>query len=122
MTSLAWMRPKLAELCGVEHWTKDDCCYFSTRVSIDLHVEEWHPDEDVAQALRCLEALCYRSQIDYDPSSESRAWGVSIFQAEDISPFSAGSSLSSAICHAIAAAMEWEEPQPGSPPPTYAPG
>lgn len=100
MSDLAWMHERLAELCGI-----------NLRTNSKLWAT-WSPTTDVAQAVRCLEAMkwawftvgraaegwtamCYETPDHY----EKREY----FEAED-------QSLPRAICLAIAAALGWEAP------------
>lgn len=107
MTDLSWMRPKLAELCGVRvvdgfEWPKGSMEFSDV----------WRPDLDVAQAIRCLEASKRELSVGYRPfnhfaddsindkpwcswDSERRIW--------EVTP-------SRAICLAIASALGWEKP------------
>lgn len=86
MTSLAWMRPKLAELCG-PHFSLDG----------------WRPDEDVAQAIRCAVAAGFPFSINYDSEYH--------FQI-DRRGGAYSASLPRAICLGIAAAMGWKDDRP----------
>lgn len=67
MTDLSWARPKLAELCRLEkrfgnerHPLPNDETVFGWFDSDGEFVcfrDSWRPDDDVAQAIRCLESL-----------------------------------------------------------------
>jgi hypothetical protein len=104
MTDLAWMRPKLAELCGLDPYTDrrepDKPCY--------VGLTYWHPDEDVAQAVRCLEAM--RKNYLTRLTGPTKAF----WRCDLINDYSAwvevDESLPRAICLAIAAALGWEKP------------
>lgn len=109
MTSLAWMRPKLAEMCGYS--VRHDCLYLEH----DLHetnfvmsMNYWRPDEDMAQAIRCLEAMHKNEQ--YHWRIEQAVTGIlcSITTRRLMHLFRVADKAPSAICSAIAAAMGWE--------------
>jgi hypothetical protein len=110
VTDLAWMRPKLAELCGMKPhgaWYRigDDA-------SLDLHIDDWRPDEDTLQAIRCLERLNRTTEIEFRPSGKSQ-WYV-LFTPEkdgDSAPWAQADTLPHAICRTIAAALGWEKPE-----------
>lgn len=92
MSDLSWMRPLLAKLVG------------------DAEPNAY--DEDVAQAIRCLEALqaqSWRWAIECENGSSD----VQLRNPETLMRTrSLGSeSLPRAICLAIAAALQWEEPK-----------
>lgn len=107
-SSLAWMRPKLAELCGLARF--------------DLY---WRPDEDVAQAVRCWEALLesgeYCCADIRKPICEG--WEVVLRRVahdeDHEKPFvcvggnGSTKTLPEIICLAIAAALGWEPPKAG---------
>lgn len=114
MSDLAWMRPKLAELCGaqlnsstvIDHYEFSDACL--------IKLSRWRPDENVAQAIRCLEALPKIFRIEIVKwEQDSRYWSVTLW---DLSLAPNGLyghddlSLTCGICLAIAAALSWEKP------------
>lgn len=94
---LSWLRPKLAELCGF---------------SLKRETFYWAPDEDVDQAVRCLEAFAMDTQ-HVELSWSGAAW-YCVMQI----PLKTGESrvitqhgpMPRAICLAIAAALGWEKP------------
>lgn len=103
MSDLAWMRPKLAELCGLRLWkgtfhddTRGDWVQF-------------RPDQDVAQTVRCLEAMRARGwdwnldhRADWAPRCHLASMTCDIWEAD--------ASICIAACLAIAAALGWEKP------------
>lgn len=109
MTDLAWMRPKLAELCGLQRDDVGGWYYPSTvRGLCGETVRDWRPDEDVAQALRCLEATNgYWDVSRTDGGYEAAVFidGIGTHHAKD-------ASIPHTICLAIAAAFGWEAPPP----------
>ncbi len=99
MSDLAWMRPKLMTLCGLDP------------LSWGSPLSMWRPDEDVAQAIRCLEAL-----------RPSLSWSLGVAQnpgdrfvciaSEDepgLSVIVYKGTISQATCLAIAVALGWEK-------------
>lgn len=107
MSDLAWMRPKLAELCGL-YRLGDEHVYRGSQL-LEVTTETWRPDEDVAQAVRCLEALGQQ----FDMVRESVGWMVRCFRPDN-SPVVVTTflpkTLPQTICLAIAAALGWEKP------------
>lgn len=112
MTSLAWARPKLAELCGIDF---GKCVGRSERHSIwqggEMSQDEWAPDENVEQAIRCIPCLIGHTEIAYWP--HVMRWQVSLFQAgkpEKWLPIHAeDASLPRAIVLALIAALDLKE-------------
>lgn len=122
MSDLAWMRPKLAELCGWLTLPEDPHWYSEPPDREGFHnnivgVDEWRPDEDVAQAVRCLEA--WRDQTMGDWIIESKPVAGEMAYWVELAPFAETPNpkrllldgpLPRAICLAIAAALGWEKP------------
>lgn len=98
MSDLKWMRPLLAKLVG------DD--------------EPEAYDEDVAQAIRCLEEMrAYLTEIHrYDRAQEKfdpeRHWYCGLYYHDLTKRNGVGyaCTLPAATCLAIAAALGWEKP------------
>lgn len=102
MTDLQWMRPRLAELCGLKLEADDGDTYISDTSQL------WRPDEDVAQAVRALEALPERHFKRMD--QQDGFWTVGIWTGEDGGHrCGQAASLARAICIAIAASLGWTE-------------
>lgn len=107
-SDLAWMRPKLAELCGLEHGYMADTC---TAV-IDDTFEDWHPDEDESQSIRCAESLGdweirrwtgdFVDEFKYEASVYPKCASNGFVRGDN-------DSIARAICLAIAAALDWKE-------------
>ena len=97
VSDLSWMRPKLAELCG------HTVSYLCSEYDRGLVCGDWRPDEDVAQAVRCLEAMKRCIDLQFDV-----VWHAQI----GIEQFTIRSdiSLPRAICLALAAALGWDKP------------
>lgn len=101
--NISWMRPKLAELCGLEYFALTEL----VRTTGGRHVN-WRPDEDVAQAIRCLEAL-----------SSEWSWSIrrgdvmvkNIVRDDELNPthIAFAESIPHNICLAIADALDWKE-------------
>jgi hypothetical protein len=125
MTSLAWMRPKLAELCSVTgpKWGETDhLSAYGYWVGDKFIGKEWRPDTSVAQAIRCWEALQNRGRNgDYFCCMDirrpiSEGWELVLRRGkhdeDHENPFviiERQESLPQGICLAIAAALGWEE-------------
>ncbi len=93
------MRPKLAELCGIK---EDPGNPLDRPLSSGL----WRPDEDVAQAIRCLESL------GPEWSWTIRRREVSITNVFNLDPWTPthlgfSDSIPRNICLAISAALGW---------------
>ncbi len=111
MSDLAWMRPKLAELRGYLVYGDEDSylVHADSKLPSNEHKLYWRPDEDVAQAIRCLEAaqdshttLCI---------TKGHQWNVYIDGGMRYGGERQDKSLPRAICLAIAAALEWKNEQ-----------
>jgi hypothetical protein len=111
--SLVWMRPRLAELCGLKYeWVSDDSIeYF-------VGLDRWRPDKDVAQAIRCLDAwsekvsgewTINRRHVAGEPAYNVRLEPTCV-EWTTIRRLLDGS-MQRAICLAVAEAMGWEEPK-----------
>lgn len=121
MSDLAWMRPKLAELCGIEQrfgneihpHPNDESVFgwFDADGKFVCHRDSWRPDEDVGQAIRCLEALDLPTQIN-NTTHKPRKWLVSVWKDQDgcDAVDLEDGKLPRAICLAIASALAWEKP------------
>lgn len=107
MTDLAWMRPKLAELCGVKI-TSDHYIDGNHAQDWSLMPTKWRPDEDAAQAVRCLEAMHWESW--HTLQRREGQWSVKVLPVNGIhgSGVARDALLTHAICFAIAAALEWK--------------
>lgn len=109
MTDLAWTRPKLAELCGLKAWKVDPDfdVYRVVSSNTESGEQDWRPDDDVAQAVRCLEALHAESfrRIDY----QGDVWTVVIYPVQGFLTSGEGQdrALPRAICCAIARSSGW---------------
>lgn len=105
MMDLSWTRPKLAELCGLTLMDGRD----DERYRVHPSGMAWEPDEDVAQAVRCLEAMNRPVSLWWPINPVEgwvgQGWAVSIGNPEDAHT---GTTLPRAICLAIAAALGWE--------------
>ncbi len=103
MTSLSWLRPRLAELCGLEKypvWVGGVQQYVGGR---------WAPDESVEQAIRCLEAM--RKNWDARLDCASEHWSIEL-HAKHYSyrnAYGKDPSLARCIVLAIAASLNWKE-------------
>jgi hypothetical protein len=100
--NLAWMRPKLAELCGL-----------GKRVGVQYEDGtgklDWRPDTSVEQAIRCLEAF----EAGMICKTPGQWWYVYLYPPNESHSVSVqAAELPRAICLAIAAAMGWEENAP----------
>jgi hypothetical protein len=114
VSDLAWMRPKLAELAGV----KVDLSTFeqyqpSEWIERDgrRHRGHWLPDQDIGQAIMCLEAMralgwCYR--ISAVPTGNIEVTLRSSCD-EDFCHDSYAADLTQITCHVIAGALGWEK-------------
>ncbi len=104
MSDLAWMRPKLAELCGLR--TDEQGDYRDPKDNA-RYPFGWRPDEDVAQAVRCLEAL----GLEYAWTIRQREVTLRRLIGPDWDPewnpthIAFTASISHNICLAIAAAL-----------------
>lgn len=89
MSDLKWMRPRLAELVG------------------DAEPKAY--DEDVAQAVRCLEALRPRG-LTASLALCGDGWSLSVRMKRGNRALAhkRGDALPSTVCLAIAAALGWE--------------
>ncbi len=121
MTDLAWMRPKLAGLCGLSIDASADMVPYYASGSDYMSVETWRPDENVAQAIRCWEVVQRKAPNgDYFCCMDIRmpigeGWEIVMrrAQSEHDKPdvlLSLQNNLPHAICLAIAAALGWEKP------------
>lgn len=104
---LSWMRPKLAELCGL--WFHQSGAHKGTASTgmEPIGLFPWDPTTYVAQAVRCLEASGYDADIC------CRHGRVSVFafkQHKKSKGRASHKTLSAAICLAIADALGWEKP------------
>ncbi len=107
MTDLAWMRPKLAELCGFG--TGDISLYEKTTGQIvDILSDDWRPDEDLVQSIRCLEAMRDTKQASYEIHRAHR-WRVEISGYAACYGNITAELLPKAIVLAIAASLNWKE-------------
>ncbi len=110
---LSWMRPKLAKLCGV---TLHDGVSAPPGWSVGapntrdyrFNPRPWAPDENVGQAIRCLEAIgplyawtIRRREVTLSKITDA-AWNPTRVTFTD--------SIPQNICLAIAAALGWETP------------
>lgn len=111
---LAWLRPKLAELCGLAAQGR----YYVRADTVPLYAidfkkypsdEVWRPDEDVAQAIRCLEVFSKKEHIAVQIILGHR-WTVILEGGMRIYEECIDKSLPYAICRVIASASEWEKP------------
>lgn len=107
MSDLAWMRHPLAELCGFRYDVDDQC--FRHESGEWINGLGWDPTKNVAQAIRCLEAL--RPEWDIEVFS-FEDWVVTLqlksLDREKLQE--ADASLPRAICLSIATALGWEAP------------
>lgn len=110
---LAWMRPKLAELCGYRlRQNSNGDQFYQVSETEGILLELFRPDEDVAQAVRCLEAV-KGDTCETSITSAGAGWHVTLVFPE--APGLArqivkhGFTMQEAICLAIAAALGWEE-------------
>lgn len=103
MSDLAWMRSKLAKLCGVNPQS----------ILYDGPSIYWKPDEDVAQAIRCLEAMNCHPKLTRSVDHFDFQWNVwiGVLNGEKWTEGKVThKSLAVAIVLAIAAALGWEKP------------
>ncbi len=123
MTDLAWMRPKLAKLCDVSLTASGDIDDYESDLS-GVRIW-WRPDEDVAHAVRCLEAsFGDASRTAFKLEKEDLwptgyRWKVFIFRksvngSETISLCMWAATIPRAICLAIAAALGWTDTNSGT--------
>lgn len=111
MTDIAWMRPKLAELCGLFRYAPHNGPpYYAVPDQLPCRkVYEWRPDDDVAQAVRCLDVLAQRDRFGWKLSPTNRGRYVCDITRPSLHHvFNDGDTLPRAICLAIAAALGWE--------------
>lgn len=119
MSDLAWMRPKLAELCGLK--SRETVPYVITDYLLNgdyfCGVPSWRPDLDIAQAVRCLEALqrhrdfcCIKIGLYVGEGWEVKLWTHTSSHDKAVACVDQKSSLAETICLAIAAALGWEKP------------
>ncbi len=111
---LAWMRPKLAELCGLVQKFPDDPekVYYTWFFNADVpycHGMSWCPDEDVDQAVRCLEATQHTAAFNVRLAL-GRMWVCVIEDRMGPRSEKQNSQLPVAVCEAIADFFEWEKP------------
>lgn len=118
MSDLAWMRPKLAELCGLTvHKNEVDFLLVQKADEPLSSYFLFQPDVDVAQAVRCLEALKFdcgvlrRTQI-VGAGPFWDCWIQAFIEPEGHPTCRAHLTAPGAICLAIAAALGWEAPTP----------
>lgn len=130
MTDLAWMRGKLAELAGVDF---GKLVGSSERHSIwqggEMSQDDWRPDEDVAQAIRALEAACTKHRFDFtidgagttlsqsQPQNDGPEWVPNKEWFADspqrVEDASWAPVIAREICLAISKALGWPEPTKG---------
>lgn len=112
--TLKHLRPRLAELCGLRRG-KDTITPTSSSVGgsailsngdYSVRGMSWRPDEDVAQAIRCLEACGWSWKIQ----PGAGGYVCDLVNRDMEHAFARGDTLPVAICLAIAAAMKWETP------------
>lgn len=111
MNDLAWMRPRLAELCGYEYKAKVIMPFYRHPDGTNMIPQHWKPDEDVAQAIRCLESLAGRG-LGFElhlPRSPAKALWHCTIRLDNQNAYRIDVSLSAAVCLTIAQAMGWEE-------------
>ncbi len=108
MSDLAWMREPLAKLCGAHAedlspvvWVEELGCRYIA----------WLPDEDIAQAMKCLEAM--RKTFGHwwflTPCTAGVAPAPTLAAGPQIGfEPDALYAMPRAICRAIARALEWE--------------
>lgn len=119
MKDLAWMRPRLAELCGLKYghgWLENlppDAAILGWWEGKRLlyPTNGWHPDKDIAQAIRCAIAVNLSFTLDRSPEGMVAASFVSLKNGEvmQFSRYAVKDDIASAIVLAIAAALGWEE-------------
>ncbi len=110
MSDLAKYRERLAEIAGVTAFNSSFEQYEpSTWVdSTGEHKGRWRPDEDVAQAIQCLEAMRPNWRATLAMFAGNQVWRVEIdghryFKTQE-------NNLPAAIVSAIVAALGWAEP------------
>lgn len=128
MSDLAWLRPKLAELCG---FRAEGAFYWTAGVDVIAagyvyQIGDWRPDEDVAQAIRVLEAAANKDVFDNfliegdgvtlskrEPQNDGPEW-VPDKEWKASSPQTANDAWADAIareiCLAIASALNLQLP------------
>lgn len=105
MTDLAWMRPRLAELCGLSPRMAFELPMYDSRDET-MPQSMWRPDLDAAQAVRCLDAVLQKHNA-HATIDRGRLWFVEIDGGVRIWAKMGDSSFPRAICLAIAQAMDW---------------
>ncbi len=114
-SSLSWLRPRLAGLCGIK---VDARGYVDGNFIQDFNtlVPKWRPDEDVAQAIRCLEAIPVGPgdettirRVQDIHNLDRNAWFVRVKRGYNQNTYVEPQSLPRAICLAIAASLNWKE-------------
>ena len=119
MSNLAWMRPKLAELCGL---TAEDSSYWydpNDAGRVVCMLKDWRPDEDVAQAVRCLERLPKSFRVELLRLETGYGWSGTLMDTPkyfatrytDGVYGSDSDTLPHTICLSIAAAFGWKKPE-----------
>lgn len=121
MTDLQWMRPRLAELCGLHRrggdYVDGPTDYALPVFSVDqqhpMDGVQWRPDEDVAQAVRCLNATGFQWEITREAAGHMVRLWPSELHLPRVKTTQLPKTLEHTIVLAIAAALGWTQGDEG---------